>query len=350
MNMKRFGRLVGGLLAAAALVASAAGGASAQETLESLKAKVQGKTLTLAFGAPPNLLEVQSVMLVDILKNEFGINASYQAVPADVSAAAVVSGSVNIGEVSLGRIAGLKQGGADVEIFASNDYINDFVIAAKAPIATIAELKGKVYGDSGSAGIGRVLREGCFGASGITTDDLQLVELGSSGATAQALATPQLDGGLIHADAAATLQAKFPGQYNVLCYAYEQVSAANDVWYSTKGFIDANPDLVLAVSVASMMASRAVYEDKAAWLAVANSYVPDLLPGVADATYDLYAKQIGLWNPTGALDMADCAANIDLLVKVAAIPEAVDCSTFLTTDFQTQAQAIAGPYTKPSTN
>jgi len=348
--MKRLGTAVGVLLAAATLMASATGTASAQETLESLKAKVQGKTLTLAFGSPPNLLEVQSVMVVEILNKEFGINASYQAVPADVSAAAVVSGSVNIGEVSLGRIAGLKQGGADVQIFASNDYINDFVIAGKAPIATMADLKGKIYGDSGSAGIGRVLRDGCFADSGITTGDVQLVEFGSSGATAQALATPQLEAGLVHADAVATLQAKFPGTYNVLCYAYEKVSAANDVWYSTKSFIDANPDLVLAVSVASMLASRKVYEDEAAWMEAATTFVPDLLPGVAEATYELYAKQIGLWNPEGAIDVADCQTNIDTLLRVGAIPEGIDCATLVTTDFQSQALAIVGPYTKPAAN
>ena len=337
--MKRLGTALGTLLSAAVIMTS--GVVSAQETLESLKAKVEGQSLTLAFGAPPNLLEVHSVMVVDILREEFGIDASYQAVPADVSAAAVVSGSAGIGEVSLGRIAGLKQGGADVTIFASNDYINDFVIAAKAPISTMAELAGKVYGDSGSAGIGRVLRDGCFGDSGITTDDLQLVELGSSGATAQALATPQLDGGLIHADSLATLQARFPGEYNVLCYAYEEVSAANDVWYTTDAFLEANPDLVLAVAVASLMASRELYEDEAGWLETANAYVPELLPGVAEATYQLFTD-IGLWDVNGAIDMDDCEANIELLVQVEALPEAIDCASFVTLDFQAQALEIVG--------
>ena len=350
MTVKLFDKAMVALVGAAVVSASAGGMASAQETLESLKAKVEGKSFSVAFGAPPNLLEVHSVMVVDILKEEFGVDASYQAVPADVSAAAVVSGSVNAGEVSLGRIAGLKQGGADVVIFASNDYINDFVIMAKAPVTTMAELKGKVYGDSGSAGIGRVLRDACFGDSGITTDDVQLVELGSSGATAQALGTPQLDAGLVHADSAASLQAKFPDTYNVLCYAYEKVSAANDVWYSTRSWLDANPDMALALTVASMMATRKLYEDEAAWLETANAYVPDLLPGVAEATYQLYAKQIGLWDADGAIDMADCEANIQILVDLDILPEAIACTDFVTEEYQTEALAILGPYTMPATN
>jgi len=344
--MKLLKTIVHATVAAAVMSALAGGPVLADDmTLDALKAKVQGKSITMAFGSTPNLLEVQSVMIAGILKDKFGVNATYQPLPADVSAAAVVSGSADIGEVSLGRIAGLKQGGADVQIFASNDYVNDFVILGKAPIKTMADLKGKVYGDSSSAGISQVLRDACYSGSGINVDDAQHVELGSSGATAQALSTPKLDAGLVHADAAATLQAKFPNTYNVLCYVYEKTSVANDVWYANKSWIDANPDLALAVSVSSMLAARQVYADKAGWLKVANSFVKDLLPGVAEQTYDLY-KTIGLWDVNGALDMPDCKKNVDLLVSLDALPESIECSSFVTDSFQSQARKMLGMATK----
>ncbi len=344
--MSLFKKIFNAAIASAVISSLAAGPAlSADTTIDALKAKVEGKSITMAFGSTPNLLEVQSVMIANILKDKFGVNATYQPLPADVSAAAVVSGSADIGEVSLGRIAGLKQGGADVEIFASNDYVNDFVILGKAPAKSMADLKGKVYGDSSSAGISQVLRDACFSGSGIGMDDAQHVELGSSGATATALATPKLDAGLVHADAAATLQAKFPNTYNVLCYVYEKTSVANDVWYANKSWIDANPDLALAVSISSMLAARQVYADKDGWLALANTFVKDLPPGVAAQTYDLY-KTIGLWDVNGALDMADCKKNVDLLITVDALPEAIECSSFVTDSFQSQARAIIGTATK----
>ncbi|MDB5562102.1 MAG: hypothetical protein JWN11_1520 [Hyphomicrobiales bacterium] len=350
MKMKNMAmRTVIAVLGAAALTVAATGMVAAQQSaaLDALKAKVQGKSLSVVFGSPPNLAEVHSVMTVNILKDVFGINATYQAIPADVSAAAVVSGSADIGEVSLGRIAGLKQSGADVEIFGANDYVNDFLILGKAPAKTIADLKGQVYGDSGSAGIGLVLRNGCFSDSGITTDDVKLVELGSSGATAKALATPQLQAGLVHSDAAASLQAKFPNVYNVLCYTYKKVSAANDVWYANRSWLDANPDLALAVNVASLMASRQLYADKQGWLKVAKAYVTDLLPNVAENTYDLYS-QIGVWDVNGALSQKDCTANIDLLVKLKILPGSVDCSALQTEKFQAGALDIVGKATKPN--
>lgn len=341
--MIAFKRAVAGVLGVAVLAAATTGIAFGQDAaaLADLKAKVNGQSVVLAFGAPPNLLEVQSVMVTEILKSEFGVNATYQAVPADVSAAAVVSGSASAGEVSLGRIAALRQGGADVQIFASNDYVNDFVIVGKAPMTKMADLKGHVYGDSGSAGIGKVLRDACFRDSGVTVEEVQLVELGSSGATAQALATPQLEAGLIHADALASLQAKFPNQYNVLCYVYEKTSSANDVWYSTKSWLDANPDMALAITVASMMAAREVYADKDAWMKVATTYVPDLLPGVADATYGLFSE-IGLWNVNGALSMDECEANIKILVDLGSLQAAVPCSELLIDSYQTRAREILG--------
>jgi ABC-type nitrate/sulfonate/bicarbonate transport system substrate-binding protein len=350
MKMKNMAmRTVIAVIGAAALTFTATGMAGAQQAgaFDALKAKVQGKSLSVVFGSPPNLAEVHSVMTVNILKDKFGINATYQAIPADVSAAAVVSGSADVGEVSLGRLAGLKQGGADIQIFGANDYVNDFVILGKAPAKTIADLKGQVYGDSGSAGIGLVLRNGCFSDSGIATSDVKLVELGSSGATAKALATPQLQAGLVHADAAASLQAKFPNTYNVLCYTYKKVSAANDVWYANRSWLEANPDLATAVNVASLMASRQLYADKQDWLTVAKSFVTDLIPSVAENTYDLY-NQIGVWDVNGALSQKDCTSNIEILVKLKILSSSVDCSTLQTEKFQTEAQGIVGPATKPT--
>ena len=279
---------------------------AAPTTLDQLKAAVQGKSLTLGFGSTPNLAEVQSVQVATILHDQFGVNVTYKPLPADVEAAAVISGSVDAGEVSLSRLAGLKQGGADPLVFETNDYKNDDVLVAKAPITTMAQLKGKVYGDAGGTGLGPFLRNGCFNGSGIAISDVTLVQLATSGAVAQAAATPQLDAALIHADAAATLQAKFPGMYNVLCLAYQKVSVANDVWYSTRSWVTKNPDMTLAITVAEIEAARGVYSDRASWLKAAAAYVPGLPAGVPEATYDLYAGKIQMWDVNGALDLKDC--------------------------------------------
>jgi len=127
----------------------------------------------------------------------------------------------------------------------------------------------------------------------------------------------------------------------VLCYVYEKTSVANDVWYSTKSWLDANPDMALAVTVAAMMAGREVYADKDAWMEVATSFVPDLLPGVADATYGLFAE-IGLWDVNGALSAEDCEANMEVLVGVGALQSAVPCDELVTESFQTRAREILG--------
>jgi ABC-type nitrate/sulfonate/bicarbonate transport system substrate-binding protein len=345
MGMKALGTVLG-----VAALAAATTGVGIAAPIDDLKAAVSGKSLSLVFSAPPNLLEVHSVMVADILKNEFGVNVTYEGIQATTGAAAVVAGSVNAGEVSLGRLAGLQQAGANIMIFASNDYINDFVVVAKHPIDSFEKLKGKVYGDAGGAGIGRVLRDACFADSGIKFEDVQSVVMGTSGAVAQAFATPQLEGAMIHADSLASLEAANPGGYHVLCYTYEKSSVAGDVWYSTKAWVDANPDMATAIAVASMMATRQLYAEPETWLTVARAFVPDLLPGVAESTYELYAKTIGLWKVNGALDMDDCKANVDRLLALAILQGPVACEAFVTTAFQDKALEILGEAPEPTLN
>lgn len=337
-----------GAAPAPAAPAPAGAPAATPNPIAALKAKVQGKSIVLGVGSPPNLAEVTSRKTANILKETFDVNVEYKAVAADVEAAAVLSGSINAGEVSFARLAGLKEGGGDVLVFGTNDYRLDYVLVAKTPIKTMQELKGRTYADGGATGSSVFFNDYCFGKAGMKVEDTRVSHLSSTSAVANAIATPQFEAAMIHADTLAVLNAKFPGQYNALCYTYEGVKQTNDVWFSTSAWIKANPDMTTAILVAGMMAARWTYDKKAEWVALAKQYVANLPEGVAETTYDLFAGQIVLWSVNGALDLNACKSEMTDLVKLGRIKAPLDCASIMTLDFQTKAREILGTIPEPT--
>jgi len=327
--------------------AATAGAGGSADPIAALKAKVQGKSIVLGVGSPPNLAEVTTKKTAEYLQSMFGVTVDYKAVAADVEAAAVVAGSMNLGEVSFARLAGLKEGGADVVVWGTNDYRLDYVLVAKAPITKMTDLKGKTYADGGATGSSVFFNNYCFGDAGMKVDDTKVSHLANTTAVANAIATPQFDAAMVHADTVAVLQAKFPGQYNVLCYTYKGVKQTNDTWYSTGAWLKDNQDMATAVLVAQLTAARWTYDNKNEWVALANQYVPGLPDGVASSTYDLYAGQIGLWAVNGALDVNNCTNEMKDLVSLGRIKAPLDCNTFLNVDIQKRARDIVGMKTEP---
>lgn len=332
---------------ASATTSGAPSAAGSADPIAALKAKVNGKSITLGAGSAPNLAEVTTRKTADYLKEIFGVTVDFKPVAADVEAAAVVAGSMNAGEVSFARLAGLKEGGADVVVWGTNDYRLDYVLVAKAPIKAMSELKGRTYADGGATGSSVFFNDYCFGNANMKVDDTKVSHLANTTAVANAIATPQFDAAMVHAETVAVLQAKFPNQYNVLCYTYKGVHQTNDVWFSTGAWLKDNADMATAILVSHLMAARWTYDKKAEWVTLANQYVTGLPDGVASSTYDLFAGQIGLWSVNGALDVNNCKTEMTDLVKLARIKAPLDCTTFLNFDIQTRARDIVGTKTEP---
>lgn len=335
---------------AATAAGTAAAGATAAATpdpIQALKAKVQGKSIVLGAGSPPNLAEVTTRKAANILQETFGVTIDYKPIAATTLAAGVLSGSIHAAEVSLTRLAGLKEGGADITIFGTNDFKLDYVLIAKTSIKTVQELKGRTYVSGGNTGSSALFNNYCFGQAGMTTNDVKQTALSSSSAINTAILGGQFESAMVHADLLAQLNAKQPGQWHALCYTYKGVNETNDVWFSTAQWVKDNPDMALAITIAKTMAARWTYDKKDEWVTLAKSYVPNLEPGVAESTYDLFARQIGLWSVNSVLTLASCAADMDQLVKVGRIKVAPDCKTFVNLDYEKRALEILGKAPEP---
>jgi ABC-type nitrate/sulfonate/bicarbonate transport system substrate-binding protein len=217
------------------------------------------------------------------------------------------------------------------------------VVVAKQDIPTPADMKGRIWGNSSEAGVTVVIRTAFFEKHGLNYEtDVRSVTTGSSSASMQAFAAGQLDVGLLHPDQAATLMEKNPGKFHIIYYTYEAVQLINDVWYGNKAWVEQNPEMTQAISLASIIAARWAYADKDAFLALSKEYVPDFSEQVISDSYDILAGQVKLWEANGGLSQDSCESAMAVSVSAGAVEEAVDCSSLLDTSFQERSLTILG--------
>lgn len=311
--------------------------------LEAVKAAVRGKKLNVAFSSRGALADVVAVKTSQILRDEFGMDLTYEGMDTLVMTPAVLAGEKNVGEVSFARLASMYQGGGKPMIFAGSDIQNDYVVLATVDIQTPADLRGKLWGNNQSAGIALGARNAFFAKHGLDFDnDVTSVRLASSTVALQAMQAGQVHATLVHPDQAGQLMETNPGKFHILEATHDVFQTINDVWFSTSDWVDTNPDTVQAFSVASIMAARWAYEDRAGWLAIAKEWVPSVSEKVAADTYDLFAGEIKLWNPNGGVTVENCQQAMRDAVATASLDAEVDCSAIMTNKFEARSLEILG--------
>ena len=319
---------------------SATGG-TATPTMASLRQVLQGKTLVIGFSSRPTVMDVVGVKTAELLKADFGVETSYRSLDAPALAAAVITGQIPVGEVSLGRIASMAIEGGNPLVFATNDVGNDFVIVGRKSITSVADMKGKVWGASSSSGITITIRDGLLRQANLSPDDLRIVVLGGSTAVVQALLAGRADVGLMHVDQAAQVIERSP-DHHIISYTYKQFPLVNDVWFAQRSWVQQNREMALAVTVASIKAARWARDNKEEFVKASLAYVPDLTQKVAEFSWEQGTRVIKVWDPNGGLKLENCAATLRVSLETGAIKRAIDCSEFVTFEFQVQARQILG--------
>ena len=308
-------------------------------TLAELRRAVQGTSITLGFSSQPTLMDVVGVKTAELLRADFGVNAQYVSLDPPAVAAAVISGRLPVGEVSLGRIASMVVEGGTPLVFASNDVGNTWVVVARRAIRSVADLRGKVWGASSTSGITVALREGVLAGAGLTSGDLRVVVIGSTAGVLQAMLAGRLDAALLHVDYAAELMEK-SDDFHILEYTYKQFPLVNDVWFADRRWVEANRDMALAITVASIKAARWARDNKEEFVAKALEYVPRLSRQVAEFSWYQATQVIGVWNPDGGLDPRSCETTIRISVETGAVRTPVACDRFVTYEFQEAARKL----------
>jgi len=169
---------------------------SQEEAIADLKAKVEGQTVRIGTSAYPNASITGAFKTADILREEFGLNIDFSVQDSDPLVAATIAGEVDVGQLSLSGVASAVAVGADFVAFGGDDQANSFLVAAKAPITSMEELRGETVAVTQSLNqiTGQTMQK-CLATVGMTIDDVSLLRMAHTGEATQAIASGRDEAG-----------------------------------------------------------------------------------------------------------------------------------------------------------
>ncbi len=216
--------------------------AAAPASIEDVKAQVEGKEIVIGSAAFPNPSLVGLYKVVDILQNDFGMKTELRLLDSAPLTAALLSGDVQVGHVSLAGLASAVEAGGELKAIAGDDQKNIFLVAAKAPIDSMEQLKGKKFAISQSTTsiVGQTGAK-CFKDAGIDMQkDTELLQLDNVGSIVEGLQSGAVEGGVSATFRQIELDESDPGKFNVLCKGWEADPQLNDVIAVSEDFLADN--------------------------------------------------------------------------------------------------------------
>jgi ABC-type nitrate/sulfonate/bicarbonate transport system substrate-binding protein len=314
------------------------------DPLADIRGRIEGQSVVIGSSAFPNSSVVGAFRTVAFLEEVFGVDVDFRLLDSDPLVAATIAGEVQVGQLSLAGMADSVSVGSDFIAFGGDDQKNTFLVAAKAPVASMEELSGQPFAITQSLNqITGQTAQKCLDDVGMTIDDVQLIRLGNTGETTQALASDQVVGAI-----SATFRLtqlildEGEGVYNILCRGWESNPQISSVWYAERAWVDENPDMALAINIASVMSARWTAEDKDRWVEYATSVVEGLTPEAASIDYDTLVGELDNWPVNGSLDRELMQQTLDTSFEFEAIDRQYNVDEVATFEFQDEAVSILG--------
>ncbi|WP_283133346.1 ABC transporter substrate-binding protein [Rhizohabitans arisaemae] len=317
---------------------------TAPASVEELKAKVEGKELSIASAAFPNPTLTGMYKTLELLQSDFGVKVNFRLMDSSPMNAALISGQVQIGHVSLGGMAAAVEAGADLIAVAGNDQKNAFLVAARAPAKTLADLKGKPFAVSQnlSSIVGQTAQK-CFAAAGLDVKtDTQLLHLGNIGQIVESMESGKLSGGMSATFRQIELDLKKPGTYTTVCKGWEANPQLNDVWAVSRAWLAENRDIAMALAISEIKADRWTHESKAEWVALAQAKIEGLTPEAAEANYANLVTELDSWPVNGSLDQKMCDYTLATSLEFGVLKKRFACTDLVTFDYQKAAVQFLG--------
>ncbi|ADB50854.1 ABC transporter substrate-binding protein [Conexibacter woesei] len=324
---------------------AAASGPATSMSVEQLRSELEGKELKIGSAAFPNPSLVGLYKVVELLREDFGMEPELQLLDSAPLTAALLSGDVQLAHVSLSGLAAAADAGGELTAVAGDDQKNVFLVTAKAPIRTMEELDGKKFAISQSATsiVGQTGAK-CFEDAGMEMQkDTQLLQLDNVGSIVEALMSGAVDGGVSATFRQVELDATDPGEFNVLCKGWEADPQLNDVMVLNDDYLKDNQALAQAVAIAELRAARWMQEDQAGWEALAQRELDGLTPEQASANYDTLVRELDDWPVNGSLDRRMCDYTLAEGKASGALRTETSCDDLVTFEYQDAAVRLLGP-------
>ncbi|MDE0375588.1 MAG: ABC transporter substrate-binding protein [bacterium] len=314
------------------------------ETIADIRSRIEGQSVVVGSSGFPNASLTGAFRTMDFLRDDFGLDVEFRLLDSDPLVAATIAGEVDVGQLSLAGMANAVSAGSDFVAFGGDDQKNSFIIAAKAPISSMEELRGQPVAATQSLNqiTGQTLQK-CLADVGMTVDDVQLVRLAHTGEATQAITSGQVVGGISATWRLTQLTLnEGEGAYNMLCAGWEAAPQISSVWYAERAWVEANPDMALAFNIASLKSARWAQEDKQQWIEYAMSVNERLTPEAASLDYDSLLGELDMWPVNGSLDYDLLQTTLETSFAFEAVDREYTVEELVTFEFQDKALEILG--------
>ena len=314
------------------------------ETIADIRSRIEGQSVVVGSSGFPNASLTGAFRTMDFLRDDFGLDVEFRLLDSDPLVAATIAGEVDVGQLSLAGMANAVSAGSDFVAFGGDDQKNSFIIAAKAPVSSMEELRGQPVAATQSLNqiTGQTLQK-CLADVGMTVDDVQLVRLAHTGEATQAITSGQVVGGISATWRLTQLTInEGEGAYNMLCAGWESNPQISSVWYAERAWVEANPDMALAFNIASLKSARWAQEDKQRWIEYAMSVNERLTPEAASLDYDSLLGELDMWPVNGSLDYDLLQTTLDTSFEFEAVDREYTVEELVTFEFQDKALEILG--------
>ncbi len=214
--------------------------------------------------------------------------------------AAILAGEGDMANVGVNAVLGLRiQGDRTLKAVTSPNKSLPFLIAAKAAIASPADLLGRSFGVGRIGSLDHALSTRVLEAQDVFFDDLDVVTLGQPSVRAQALAAGQIDATTMSIGTWLSIPDKSGLSVLIAPDAYYAAApVVNKVNVVTDEFLRTRRADVVAVVRALTKISRDFARDPSTWAAVMVQHAPQMTPETLQQLAQSFA---GGWSVNGGM-------------------------------------------------
>jgi len=317
----------------------------AGDQIAELRGRLEGQSLRVGSSASSNPAITGAIHTARLVEEMFGVSVEFRQLDSDPLVAAVISGNVDVGQLSLAGTAAGRARGAEFIAFAGDDQPNPYYVVGRAPVTSLEELEGQPFGATENlAQITGQTATACLASVGLDiSEDVQLLQLANTGAIAEALRSRQIVAGLTAPHRMAPIIAEEGADaYNVLCLGSEVAPQLNNVWMSKESWVSENEDMALAFAIASIETGRWAHAEREEWIELAMEAAPDYEREAVESIYETYVEQMNMWPENGSLDRELCEATLESSLASGALEEPMTCDEVIRFEFEERALEILG--------
>jgi NitT/TauT family transport system substrate-binding protein len=265
-----------------------------------------------------------------------GLEVDLQSINGGLqTSAALISGSIQIGQFGGSEALSANAGGADVVIVANLAPVYPYKLYVQKGITSIQGLRGKRVGVSNAGGSSDIATRAALKAAGLDPDrDVNIIPVGSHANRTAALLAGTIDAGVD--DPPEDIELVKAGLTPLIDLAGQKLPAANTGVITQRTYLNANKATVQAYVDSLVIARLRMKSDKAGAVAVLGKYFKLDNQDALNSAYDFFMNEVTV--PYLFPEVAQFKDAVEILGKTNDKIKTVDIAKMLDRSFMQSAQ------------